>query len=95
MLRNKKTPKHRRRGDWTDIDCQRQIGHLAAWMQARGLADGRCGLLAQTAFSKRVEHDGETALISCFPAFVKLRWREGQSPDAKAYLMAGSSKADQ
>ena len=59
-------------------------------MQARGLADRRCELLSQTSFSKRVEHDGEASLISCFPAFVKLRWRKGQPPDAKAYLVATS-----
>ena len=75
-------------GDWVDAERRGQIGRLAAWMQERGLADGRCGLLAQNAFGKRLEHNGETALISCFPAFVKLRWREGQAPDAKAYLMA-------
>lgn len=74
--------------DWVNANRREQIGRLAAWLQTRGLADKRCGLLAQTAFSKHVEHAGESATISCFPAFVKLRWREGQAPDAKAYLMA-------
>ena len=75
-------------GDWNDVERCGQIGRLASWMQARGLADGRCQLLARTAFAKRVERDGESAVISCFPAFVKLRFREGLPPDAKAYLMA-------
>ena len=25
----------------------------------------------------------------CFPAFIKLRWRNGAPVDAKTYLMAG------
>lgn len=73
--------------DWSDAARQGQIGQIAGWMQAHGLADGRCGLLPQAAFAKRVEHDGESTKIACFPAFVKLRWREGLRPDAKAYLL--------
>ena len=78
--------------DWESDGGRAAIGHLATWMQERGLADGRCGLLPQTAFAKRVERDGESATLSCFPAFVKLRYREGLPPDAKAYLMARVQK---
>ena len=74
--------------DWTEAGRRAEIGRLAAWLQSLGLADERCGLLAQTAFAKRVQHGGESTTVSCFPAFVKLRWREGMAPDAKAYLMA-------
>lgn len=74
--------------DWAGADYPQQIGHLAGWLQARGLADGRCGLLAQTVFAKRVNRDGESVVVSCSPAFVKLRYREGLPYDAKAYLMA-------
>ena len=74
--------------DWADADRSVEIGRLAGWLQSLGLADKRCGLLPQTMFAKRIDHGGESTTISCFPAFVKLRWREGQAPDAKAYLMA-------
>ena len=30
---------------------------------------------------------GESIAVSRFPAFMKLRWRGGMAPDAKAYLM--------
>ena len=33
---------------------------------------------------------GGDARLWCFPAFVKLRWRGGAPPDAKAYLAAGA-----
>ena len=78
--------------DWADVNRLEQIGRLASWLQARNLVDGRFGLLAQTTFAKRVERDGESATTSCFPAFVKLRYREGLPPDAKAYLMARAQK---
>ena len=31
----------------------------------------------------------ESAVLYCFPAFIKLRWRAGEPADAKAYLVAG------
>ena len=74
--------------DWADPKRRDEIGHLAAWMQERGLADGRCGMLAQTVFAKRIKRGGEFAVASCFPAFAKLRWRAGAAPDAKVYLLA-------
>lgn len=77
--------------DWASGEGRAAIGRIAGWLQERGLADGRCGLLPQTAFAKQVEHDGESVTVTCFPAFVKLRWREGEQPVAKAYLMARAS----
>ena len=74
--------------DWTTPDRQLAIRELAKWMQGRGLADARCDLLPQTVFAKRASLKGESASLSCFPAFVKLRFRQGMAPDAKAYLMA-------
>lgn len=74
--------------DWANPKRRGEIGHLAAWMQERGLADERCGMLAQTVFAKRMKCSGEFAVASCFPAFVKLRWRAGAAPDAKVYLLA-------
>ena len=58
------------------------------WLQARGLVDERYRLLAQTAFAKRVGRASESVVLACLPAFVKLRWRAGCQPDAKAYLIA-------
>ena len=74
--------------DWTDAQRREQIGRLAAWVQRLGLADERCELLAQATFANRIEHGDEGVMVFCFPAFVKLRWREGMAPDAKAYLMS-------
>lgn len=74
--------------DWQSCTRLGTIGRLAGWLQSCGLADERCGLLTQTAFAKRVTHGSESHLLSCFPAFVKLHWREGMPPDAKAYLLA-------
>lgn len=79
-------------GDWSDPARMGEIGRLAGWMQARGLADGRCALLARTAFAKRLKKADESVVLSCFPAFAKLRWREGCPPDAKAYLMARAAR---
>lgn len=73
--------------DWTDPERRGEIGRLALWAQERGLADERWKLLAATALSKRVTRAGSSVALSCFPAFVKLRWREGMAPDAKAYLL--------
>lgn len=65
------------------------VGRVFAQAEARGLADGRWRELARTTFAKRVAAGDEYANIWCFPAFIKLRWRQGAAPDAKAYLMAG------
>lgn len=75
-------------GDWMDPAGQDAISKIASWMQAQGLADARCILLAKTTFAQLATYKDESASLSCFPAFVKLRYREGQAPDAKAYLLA-------
>lgn len=75
--------------DWTkNAKSLLALNRLSSWLQAKGLADERCNLLPQTTVAKSVEHEGESAFLSCFPAFVKLRWREGEPADAKSYLMA-------
>jgi len=81
-------------GDWTEPGRRDEIGRLARWMRGRGLADDRCNLLPQTVFAKRATLGGESASLSCFPAFVKLRWSEGAPPDAKAYLLARVQQSD-
>ncbi len=75
-------------GDWMDPAGQDAISKIARWMQVQELADARCILLAKTMFAKLVTHEDENVSLSCFPAFVKLRYREDQAPDAKAYLLA-------
>ncbi len=80
--------------DWDNASRQNVIGRLAGWLQSRDLADGRCALLPQTVFAKRVTRGDFSTNIYCYPAFVKLRWREGMSPDAKAYLIAGIQGED-
>lgn len=63
---------------------------LMQQVEAWGLADGRWPLLARTAYSKQLEYGGESCQIYCYPAFVKLRWRDGEPLDAKTYLMAST-----
>ena len=64
------------------------MGQLERW----GLSDDRWRLLADTAFAKRVAHEGESETLYCYPAFIKLRWRDGEPIDAKTYLIAGVNR---
>ncbi len=75
--------------DWKEVSRRNAIDSLVGWLQSRNLADDRCALLPQTVFAKRVTRGDFSTTIYCLPAFVKLRWREGMPPDAKAYLLAG------
>lgn len=63
-------------------------GGLMRDIEQWGLADDRWHLLAKTAFAQRASFAGQSVVISCYPAFVKLRWRDGEPVDAKAYLIA-------
>ena len=74
------------------FDPDGAAGKLMRQAEAWGLADGRWRLLSETAFAKRVEAAGESRLIYCYPAFLKLRWRAGEPLDAKAYLIAGTQR---
>ena len=64
-------------------------GELMQEIEQWGLADKRWRLLADTAFAKRASFEGKSCTIFCYPTFIKLRWRDGNPLDAKAYLMAG------
>ena len=64
-------------------------GGLMAEIEKWGLADDRWRLLEDTAFAQLVTRRGENCRIFCAPVFIKLRWRDGEPLDAKAYLMAG------
>ena len=58
-------------------------------VEAWGLADERWRLLAETAYAKRISKEDAACLLYCYPAFLKLRWRDGVPLAAKAYLIAG------
>lgn len=77
-------------GSWEVFDPNGAAGELMRQVEEWGLADARWRELAKTAFASRVAFGGESALIYCYPTFVKLRWRDGEPLDAKAYLVAGA-----
>ena len=79
---------------WAAFDTHAAAGELMRKVEAWGLADGRWKALEGCVFSKRIGYEGESCLAYCYPAFVKLRWREGAPLDAKAYLIAGTQSAD-
>ena len=74
---------------WQAFDPQAAAGELMARIEDWGLTDQRWHHLAGTMFSKRIKRNEESHLLYCLPTFVKLRWREGEPLDAKAYLIAG------
>ena len=73
------------------FDTRGAAGALMEQVGSWGLADGRWRLLADTSFSKRLTMGSDSALLWCFPAFLKLRWKDAAPLDAKAYLVAGVS----
>lgn len=76
--------------DWSQpFDPNGAAGELMRTIEEWGLTDDRWQLMADTAFAKGISRSGESSQLFCFPAFIKLRWRDGQPLDAKAYLMAG------
>lgn len=77
--------------DWMVPSKRKDIERLFSRAEEWGLCDGRWRQLEQTVFAKRMARGEEAINLWCFPAFLKIRWRDGQGLDAKAYLMAGSS----
>ena len=65
------------------------IGDLMEQIVSWGLADERWRLLMSGAFAKRISHGDNSVRVFCMPAFIKLKWRDGEPVDAKAYLRAG------
>lgn len=74
---------------WPSFDIHGAAGALMRQVEDWGLADERWRLLQDTIFSKRLTMGPESAHLWCFPAFIKLRWKDGAPLDAKAYLVAG------
>lgn len=58
-------------------------------VQEAGLADKRWRLLPDVSFAERLSKNGQSRVLYCYPAFIKIRWREGELLDAKTYLLAG------
>lgn len=76
-------------GGWESYDSSGSAGELMRQVEEWGLADDRWHDLVGTMFAKRVSFGGESVVAYCYPAFLKLRWRNGDPLDAKAYLIAG------
>ncbi len=72
------------------FDPHGAAGELMEQVEAWGLADERWQLLADTAFATQVARGNNSCLLFDYPTFVKLRWRDGEPVDAKAYLLAGA-----
>ena len=66
-------------------------GEFMSQVESWGLADSRWRLLKGTIFAKRATLNDVSNTLYCYPTFIKLRWRDGQPLDAKAYLIAGLS----
>lgn len=71
------------------FDPAGEAGRLMQTVAGWGLADDRWRLLGDLSFIRMMALGGESAVLYCFPAFIKLRWRAGEPADAKAYLIAG------
>lgn len=76
-------------GDWPAFDPEGAGGVLMERVESWGLADERWRLLADTIFAKSATKGEDKRTLFCYPAFVKLRFRDGKPLDAKAYLLAG------
>ena len=74
---------------WECFDPNGSAGELMRLVEEWGLADDRWRLFTDATFAMGVTHKGEHVTLYCFPAFIKLRWRNGEPLDAKAYFMAG------
>lgn len=74
--------------DWTSEEARLRIGEVIGQISHDGLIDDRWNRLVEATFAKRVNRKDESFKLFCFTAFVKLRWRKDEPPDAKAYLMA-------
>lgn len=71
------------------FDEDGEAGRLMRRLEGWGLVDGRWHALAQTAYAKRVKRGSDSQLLWCYPTFIKLRWRDGEPLDAKAYICGG------
>ena len=75
--------------EWHCFDPNAHAGTLMRQVEEWGLADDRWHDLAGTIFAKRLARGDDQMTLYCYPAFLKLRWRDGNPVDAKSYLIAG------
>ena len=71
------------------FDPAGEAGRLMKTVAGWGLTDDRWRLLGDLSFVRKMTVEEDSAVLYCFPAFIKLRWRAGEPADAKAYLLAG------
>lgn len=74
------------------FDAEGDAGVLMQRVEEWGLCDERWRDLGDTSFSVNASRRDTNAHLYCFPAFLKLRWRNGEALDAKVYLMAGQGE---
>ena len=75
--------------DWPAFDPKGAAGEAMRRVEEWGLADERWRLLADTIFAKRLTREGASMTLFNYPAFIKIRWRDSEPLDAKAYLVGG------
>ena len=75
---------------YESFEVEGAAGELMAQVEAWGLADDRWRLFPDATFAVSAARDGEGITLFNFPTFLKLRWRDGEPLDAKAYFMGGS-----
>ena len=75
--------------NWPWFDPAGEAGRLMETVASWKLTDDRWRLLGDLSFVRKMTFGRENAVLYCFPAIIKLRWRAGAPADAKAYLIAG------
>ena len=75
--------------DYRCFEMNGPAGDLMRLLEAWGVADKRWQRLESTMYCKGFSRDGQTTKLYCYPAFAKLRWKDGKLLDAKSYLIAG------
>ncbi len=76
------------------FDPEGAAGTMMKQLEAWGLVDERWRLLADMMFAMKVTKENISRTIYCYPAFIKLRWKDGEPFDAKSYLIAGCQHID-
>ena len=74
----------------TPFEVEGDAGKIMERVESWGLADDRWRLFGDASFAKRISFRDESIVLYAYPAFVKLRWREGKAVDAKTYFVAGA-----
>ena len=81
--------------DWQPFEADGEAGELMEQVEAWGLADDRWRLFPDATYAVRVRRGNTDVTAFNFPAFLKLRWRAGETVDAKAYFLAGIHQSEE